>query len=136
MTNAKNNKLIIPLLVLSIVAGMVFYMIRFEPTLNLKMLAIVIITVPVLAIPLYRNYKNAQDRKSNIPLEDEMTHLLEIHAGAYAYRWSMMLWFLIFIFRNKFPDSEEMLGIGIMSSAAIYGFTWLYMKKTGLPDET
>ena len=133
MQNNRNTLIMVPILAASLIGGVVFYLIKFEPLLDVKITAIILLMVFALVIPLYRSFKQARDVKRNIPVEDEMTRLLEIHAGAYAFRYSIWLWFMIFIFRDKFPDTEEMLGIGILGSAALYGLSWLYLKKTGLP---
>ncbi|MBT3229919.1 MAG: hypothetical protein HOD43_01570 [Candidatus Marinimicrobia bacterium] len=124
---------LVPILALCVIGGFAFYLLEYEPMLSFKMIAIIVIALLVLAVPVYRSIQNARDKQKNIPLEDEMSRLLEIHAGAYAFRYSMMSWFAIFAFRSKFPDSEEMLGIGIMAAAAIYGLTWLYFKRNGIP---
>ena len=133
MSKKSNSIYLVPILAACVTGGIALYMLEFEPTLNWKMTAIIFLSLLLLVIPLYRSYRKAQDTKKNIPLEDEMSRLLEIHAGAYSFRYSMMSWFAIFILRDKFPDTEEMLGIGIMAAAAIYGLTWLNFKRNGIP---
>ncbi len=133
MVKNSNTIYLLPILAACVIGGFAFYFLEFEPMLSWKMITIISLALLLLSIPLYRSYRHAQDRRKNIPLEDEMSRHLEIHAGAYAFRYSMMSWFAIFVFRDKFPDSEEMLGIGIMAAAAIYGLTWLYFKQNGIP---
>ncbi len=134
MSTKSSDVYLKPVLAFFVIGGLVFYLLKFEPMLSWKMITIIGLAVLMLAFPIYRSFRDAQDRKKNIPLEDEMSRLLEIHAGAYAFRYSMMSWFFIFILRDKFPDPEEMLGIGIMAAAVIYGLSWLYFKRTGIPD--
>ena len=138
MLNNRNKLILVPILAATLIGGTVFYLIKFEPLLEIQITAIILLAVSILVIPLYRSFKQARDLKHKLTIEDEMSRLVEIHAGAYAFRYSMWFWFMIFIFRDKFPDSEEMLGIGMMGSAALYGLIWLYLKKTGLPhaDQT
>jgi len=38
---------------------------------------------------------------------------------------------LIFWFNSSFSDREEMLGIGILGSGAIYGICYWYYRSTG-----
>ena len=133
MSKKSNSIYLVPILAACVIGGFAFYFVEFEPVLSWKMITILTLALLLLSIPIYRSYKNAQDQKQNIPLEDEMSRQLEIHAGAYAFRYSMMSWFAIFLLRNNFPDAEEMLGIGIMAAAAIYGITWLYFKRNGIP---
>ncbi len=133
MSNSNRSILIVPILAVCIIGGLAFYLLNYGPALSWKMITIILLTLAMLVIPVYRSIQNAQDRNRNIPLEDEMSRVLELHAGAYAFRYSMMSWFVLFIFREKFPDSEELLGTGILAAAAIYGLTWLYFKRNGLP---
>lgn len=133
MNNKPNSFYLTLLLTLSLWAAVIFFMVTTETTPDFKIYLIVILVSVLPLIPLYRGYRARQDEKANIPLEDEMSRLLQIHAGAYAFRYSMMSWFAIFIFRDKFPDTEEMLGIGILAAATIYGLCWLYMNRNGLP---
>lgn len=134
MKRNRFNFTLVPILAISIIAGMSFYLIKFDPQLNFKMLAIITLIVASLGIPLYRNFQNRKDFRANIPIEDEMSRLLEVFSGAYAFRYSMFLWLFIFLFNEKFTDVEGMLGTGILGAGVIYGLTWLYFKKNGLPS--
>ncbi len=125
---------LVPILALVLVGGLVMYLFGFQEGISIKIIAILGLMLVLMVIPVYRSLKNAQDLKQNRPLEDEMSRMLEVHAGAYAFRYSMMSWFVIFLLRSKFPDNEEMLSIGIMAAAAIYGLCWLYLKRNGLPN--
>jgi len=133
MVKNSNTIYLLPILAACVIGGFAFYFLEFEPMLSWKMITIISLALLLLSIPLYRSYRNARDKRKNIPLEDEMSRHLEIHAGAYAFRYSMISWFAIFLLRDKFPDSEEMLSIGIMAAAAIYGLVWLYFKRNGIP---
>ena len=119
------------LLVLAFVAALVFWIVRFEPVLSTKMVAILGLAAVLLAVPLYRAVQQARDAKAGVPLEDELTKERRILAGARAFHLSMYLWLAIFIFNSKFSDREEMLGIGILGSAALYGISWFQLKLSG-----
>ena len=134
MPSKYRSIIITPVLAVILICGLAFYLTGFAPQLDWKIITIVLLTLLMLVVPLYRSLKQAQDVKQNIPIEDEMSRKLEIYAGAYAFRYSMMSWFAIFVIRDQFPDTEEMLGIGIMAAAAIYGLSWLYFRLRGLPD--
>ena len=43
--------------------------------------------------------------------------------------WSMYMWLFIFIFKDKFPDVETMLGGGILLSALLALIARVYVKK-------
>ncbi len=133
MPNNNTKIVIVPTLAAVLIGGLVFYLLGYQEGLSIKITAILGLSLILMIIPLYRSLKNAQDRKADRPLEDEMSRMLEIHAGAYAFRYSMISWFAIFIFRDKIPDPEELLGIGILAAGAIFGLCWLYFKQKGLP---
>jgi len=119
------------LLLASLIAGFAFWFFRHEPNAPLK-IAIVIITS---GIGIFAWTKSVITRKRNLdegsPAEDEFTKLTKIHAGSQAFLYSMYLWFAIFIFHTRFRNQEEMPGIGILGSAAIYGGCLLYYRSKG-----
>jgi len=135
MKKNSNSTYLIPILAIGIIGGLVVYLLQIESQPNWKIITIIVLTLSLLIIPLQRSYQRAHDRKHNIPPEDEMSRMLEVYSGAYAFRYSMMSWFTIFLLRNYFLDPEEMLGVGILAAGAIYGLTWLYFKRNGIPYE-
>jgi hypothetical protein len=52
-------------------------------------------------------------------------------AGARAFYLSLYLWVAIFMFNSVFEDAEEMLGFGILGSAALYGLAWFHLEQFG-----
>lgn len=134
MSNKFNQLFLVPILATTLMGGVILYLAGFEGGINIKIVTIVALSLLLQIIPVYRSYKNGRDAKLNRPLEDEMSGMLEVHAGAYAFGYSMMSWFLIFLLRSKSPDNEEMLGIGIPAAGAIYGLCWFYFKLNGLPN--
>ncbi len=83
-----------------------------------------------LFIFIVRMMKRRQDIKNNFLADDEFTIKAEVYAANKAFFYSMYIWFIIFLFNSSFSDNEEMLGIGIMGSAAIYGVLVWYYKST------
>ena len=77
-----------------------------------------------------RLIKRRQDIQNNAPAEDEFTDKAKIFAASKSFMYSMYLWFVIFIFNSSFTNNEEMLGIGILGSSAIYGVLLWYYKST------
>lgn len=104
-----------------------------EPMPRLKIIIIVLLAFALLVIPVYRSIRQARDLKNNIPLEDELSHNLRIYSGAYAFRYSLISWLLIFTFNHHFPDPEAMIGVGILAAVAIYGIVWLQFRRKGSP---
>ncbi len=130
----RNSRILLPIFALSIIGGVVVYLMQSDQVYHFKFIMIVALIGLTTFIPVARHFKKRQDIKAHIPVEDEMSRLLEVHAGSYAFRFSMVLWFLIFILKNYFPDVDDVLGIGILVSSIIYGLSLLYLKRFGLPS--
>ena len=64
--------------------------------------------------------KKTKERADGLPEEDELSALIKYKSGYRAYMVSMYMWLFIFIFKDKFPDIETMLGGGILLSAVIF----------------
>ena len=125
-----NKEITIGLLFTTIVGGFIFWFIKHE-TASFLQIGILIITV---ALGIYVFARNIITKKRALedgpPSEDEFTKLAELFAGSKAFLGSMYLWFLIFIFQTSFSDLREMLGLGILGSASIYGICLWYYKST------
>ncbi len=107
-----------------------------EPTQIAFKSNLIIVLIFILAIGgLTRGYKTIVEKLKHIPVADEMTRRIEVYAAAYAYRSAMVLWFFLFIFRNSFDTSADLLGVGILGAAAFNGIILVYLKKNGLPVE-
>ena len=134
MKNYK-KEIVIGLAFVSIVAGLFLWFIKHEPDVFLK-IGIAIIAVLIGAYTFVRQIiTKKRDVKDGVPSEDEFTKTAKIYASSRAFFYSMYLWFLIFIFHSSFTNTEEMLGIGIMGSALIYGISLWYYKSSGDFDE-
>ncbi|MFC2064250.1 hypothetical protein ACFLXB_04040 [Chloroflexota bacterium] len=112
----------------------VWYAIQ-EPDLILP----VILAVAIFLIGMVTFFSKAiarrKDLVSGVPAEDEFTQQAKLHAGNRAFHASMLLWLLIFIFQTSFSKTQEMLGVGVLGSAAIYGLFLWYFRSTGKFNE-
>jgi hypothetical protein len=90
---------------------------------------IFILIVVFGGIALFLSYRKDKSVAEGFPAEDEMSLLLKYKAGYYAFLWSMFMWLIIFIFKDKFPDVETMLGGGILISALISYIAKFIVKK-------
>ena len=93
--------------------------------LDLLKFAIIII---IGSVALFYARKKEKEMEG-FPLEDEMSLLYKYKVGYYAYVYSMYMWFIIFIFKDKFPDVETMLGGGILLSALISFIVGFVIKR-------
>ena len=80
------------------------------------------------AIAFFRALKKDKEEKEGLPAEDELSTLIKYKSGYYAYLASMYLWLFIFLFKDKFPNTESMLGGGILLSALILFFSKIIVK--------
>ena len=94
---------------------------------------IFILIIVIGGIALFLAHKRDKSVEEGYPPEDEMTLLLKYKAGYFAFLASMYMWLFIFIFKDKFPDVETMLGGGILLSALI-SFIIKFVLKRDLND--
>jgi len=64
--------------------------------------------------------KQHRDVENGFPVEDELSARIKYKAGYKAFMASMYLWLAIFLFQRFFPDTETMLGTGILLSAVLF----------------
>lgn len=92
-------------------------------------LIIFILIVAGGVIALVSAIKKDKDEKEGIPIEDELSNQIKYKAGYYAYMASLYMWLFIFLFKDKFPDLETLLGGGILLSALISYIARVVVKK-------
>ncbi len=73
--------------------------------------------------------KKDRDEKLGIATEDELSNLIKYKSGYYAFLSSMYMWLFVFIFKDKFPDTETMLGGGILLFALIFYVSKVIVKR-------
>ena len=82
-------------------------------------LVITILIIGIGAIALIRAFKDDKEEKEGLSTEDELSMRIKYKSGYYAYLASMYMWLFVFLLKDKFPDTETMLGGGILLSALI-----------------
>jgi hypothetical protein len=94
-----------------------------------KGLIIFIFIVAGGIIALVSALKKDKEEKEGLPVEDELSDQLKYKAGYYAFLASMYMWLFIFIFKDKFPDLETLVGGGILTSVVIFYIAKVVVKK-------
>ena len=82
-------------------------------------LFIFILIVLLAAISFMKAIKRDREEREGLPADDELSMLIKYKSGYYAYMASMYMWFFIFLLKDHFPNTEAMLGGGILLSALI-----------------
>ena len=80
-----------------------------------------------------RSLKRKNKKKNGIPKDDELSLLIKYKTGYYSYLASLFLWYMLFAFRDHFPDIETILGGGLLISVLIVIITRIIIKR--FPDE-
>jgi peptidoglycan/LPS O-acetylase OafA/YrhL len=73
--------------------------------------------------------KKDKDEKEGLPADDELSNQIKYKSGYYAYMASMYMWLFIFLLKDNFPDTETMLGGGILLSALIAFISKMVVKR-------
>ncbi|MBU1719466.1 MAG: hypothetical protein KKA07_10400 [Bacteroidetes bacterium] len=116
---------------LFVFSGLIFWFIFTKPQSFLPV-GIAILTLLIgIATFIKQTINKKRDIETGAPVEDEFIKLAKVYAGNQAFRYSMYLWLLIFVFNSSLTKNETMLGIGILGSALIYGISLWYFKTTG-----
>ena len=128
--NKYRNEIAIGSMLLLIFAGAIFWFARHESGAYLKITVASLTIIIAIASFTWKLIRKKRDLQAGAPAEDEFTELAKLHAGSQAFMYSMWLWFVIFIFHTSFQNQEEMLGIGILGSVALYGLCLWYYRAT------
>ncbi|NOY37127.1 MAG: hypothetical protein GXO83_06085 [Chlorobi bacterium] len=92
-------------------------------------LFIFILIVVIGIIAFISALKKDKEKKEGLPPDDELSMKIKYKSGYYAFLVSMYMWLFIFILKDKFPDTETMLGGGILLSALIFAVTKYVIKQ-------
>jgi hypothetical protein len=113
-----------------ILSGLILWFARYDSGAYLKIIIAVLVSIGayIFVRQIITKKRNLTD---GVLPEDEFTKSANLYAGSKAFHYSMYLWLFVFIFNSSFTSQEEMLGVGIMGSALIYGIFLWYYKKTG-----
>lgn len=120
---------------LTIFTGLAIWFVKYNPGAVLEIVIAGIAVVVGMSVFIINLIKKRKDVQTGAPSEDEFTKLAKLHAGSKSFFLSVYFWFFIYIFHAYFPNVEEMLGIGFMGSALIYGICIWYYKSTGKFNE-
>jgi hypothetical protein len=101
----------------------------FKSINPLFLLALIIIAFVFTLQSLKRKGK----KKNGIPIDDEFSLLIKYKIGYYSFLGSSFLWYLLFILKDDFPDTETILGGGILLSTLIVIVTRIIIKR--FPNE-
>ena len=118
MKNSRTTILIIALLIFSLFFGYLIFG-KGISTFSALELFIFSLTLILAVIVLFKAFTKFKEEKEGQPAEDEFSNLVKYKAGYYAYMTSMYMWLFIFLFRDRFSDTETMLGGGILLSGLI-----------------
>ncbi len=118
MKKRRKVLLVTSILLITVIMGFVVFPEKAELFKGLNLLIVALVIV-VGFIALTKAIRNDKEEKDGIPAEDELSNLLKYKAGYLAYSASMYMWLFIFLFKDKFPDIETMLGGGILLSVLI-----------------
>ena len=92
-------------------------------------LLLFILIIGVAVIAGLNMIKKDKEKKEGIPVDDELSTKIKYKAGYKAYMASMYMWLFIFFFKSYFPNTESMLGGGILLSALIFFISKIYVKQ-------
>jgi hypothetical protein len=118
MKKTRKTLLLISILIMSVLWGFIVLEKGTDLFKGLD-LFIFILIVLLAAIAFMKAIKRDREEKEGLPADDELSTLIKYKSGYYAYMASMYMWFFVFLLKDKFPDTETMLGGGILLSALI-----------------
>lgn len=72
------------------------------------------------------------DVKLGLPIQDERSQKIKMHAAGYAYFVSLYVWLILMVFQ-KYLDRDDILITGLLGMALSFGVSWvIFSKKKGL----
>lgn len=127
----KNQKIILVttyLLIFLIVFGLKYLenQTGFFKSINPLFLFALIIIAFVYTL---RSLKRKGKKKNGIPIDDELSLLIKYKIGYYSFLASSFLWYLLFALKDDLPDTETILGGGILLSTLIVIVTSIIIKR-------
>jgi len=128
MKISRKALLITSILITAVILGFIVLVRGTELLKGLDLFIFALIII--LGVVAFANaFKRNKEVSEGFTIEDELSRLLKYKAGYQAYMASMYMWLFIFLFKDKFPDVETMLGGGILLSAAIAMIAKFLVKK-------
>ena len=74
-----------------------------------------------------RRYK---EEKEGFAVEDELSRQIQYKAGYFSFNASLGIWFAIFAFQQFIPDTETMLGGGLLLSMIVFMGIKAYLRRS------
>ena len=126
----KNRKtlLVTVFLTMGIVLGYIVINNGMEMFQGLNLLIFALIVIGGI-IAFITAFKKDKEEKEGLTTDDEMSTLIKYKSGYYAYMASMYMWLFIFLLKDKFPDTETMLGGGILVSGLLAFISKIIVKR-------
>lgn len=94
---------------------------------------LLLLIVVIAFIYTIQSLKSKNKKKNGIPVDDEFSILIKYKIGYYSYLASAFLWYVLFVFKDHFHDTETILGGGILLSSLIVIVTRIIIKR--FPNE-
>jgi len=116
MKKTRRTFLLTSILIMSVLWGFVVVEKGTDLFKGLR-LFIFILIVLLAAISFMKAIKRDREEREGLPADDELSMLIKYKSGYYAYMASMYMWFFVFLLKDNFPNTEAMLGGGILLSA-------------------
>jgi hypothetical protein len=118
MKTQRKKLMIISILIMFLILGFIYAQTR-SYTVSSIIWAIYILIAVFATIVFIIALKKEKEEREGFQTEDELSNLIKYKAGYKTYKTSMYMWLYIFLLKDKFPNTEIMLGGGIMLSALI-----------------
>jgi hypothetical protein len=104
-------------------------------TTNAKIFVAIGLTFCLNVLFVWKRLRLAASEKEGFPADDEFSRQLKYRASHWAFHQSFFVWIVIFLLRDSFDKAETMLGLGMLTMAALYGLNILVFKGRGMVDE-
>jgi hypothetical protein len=129
MKQPKSALLLVSILIMGAIWGFAaLYHAGYIPTgLDLFIFLMIVVGGIYAFVTHMRRHK---DIEAGLAVDDEMSNLVKYKAGYYAFMASLYMWLGIFMFHRFFPDTETMLGGGILASCILAMAMRTYLGRT------
>ncbi len=125
----KTKRLILIASIMIMLTAWIVITVGQKATVSSNLYLYILAFVVLLGIVLLANVnKKNKELKEGQPAENELSTLIKYKAGYLAYMYSSYMW--LFIFKDKFPTIESIIGGGILCSALIFTITKYRVKRT------
>jgi hypothetical protein len=78
----------------------------------------------------FTHMRRYEEEKEGFAVEDELSRQVQYKAGYYSFNASLGIWFAIFAFQQFIPDTETMLGGGLLLSMIVFMGIRAYLRRS------